>query len=144
MSCLVNLLECIHVFNSRRHLVCHIVCDALDRASQNLATARLWQSVHEDDTVELGESTNILTHLLVDHFLELHKLGLAHVLRTSAFQDNVSEGALATNLVIVGDDGTFDDIGMLVDNLFEAACRDTMASCVNHIINARHNVHVSL
>lgn len=88
-SGLSNFIKGVHVFDCRWNLVWLVIRDALDCSSQDLATARLGQPFHEDDSVELGERTDILTHLLLDHLFEIGDFCLTHVLGALALQNNI-------------------------------------------------------
>ena len=111
---------------------CDAVRDVTEEVAEDLARASLGQPLNEDHVVQLGEGAD----LLADNRLQLLSDHLAILV---FLEDHEGKRDLALQSVIAADDCTLSNIRVLHNYFLNAACTDSMSSCVYHIISSRHN-----
>ena len=132
------------IINGSRHLnFCLTVNELPNGSSQDLATASLGQALDENDTLETGDGTDIMAHLLVDLTDEfLAGSGIQPLGSVLALEDHECDGAVASYLIIVADDGAFHDARVLINHLLKAAGGKSMPRSIDYIIHTGHDVKV--
>jgi len=88
--CVFDLVESCEVFDRGRHFELLPISNALHCSSQYLSTAGFGQTVHENYAMKLRKSTHVLSHLVVDHLLEVLNLLVVHLMSSFSFKDDIS------------------------------------------------------
>ncbi len=113
------------VVNGRRHLdIFDVIHNLSDGTSKDLARAGLRESLHKYDPLKSGNGPDIISHFLNDFFYKLSlNLGIRLGCTVLTLKYNECNRAIASDLIEMTHDGTLNDTGMLIDDLFKAAGR---------------------
>jgi len=118
----LNILKDVGVVNGGWHHPFLFITNFPNCSTQYLSTPCLGKLIHEDDSNESGKSSNIVTDLIVNLYFELVLFLQTQVFRSSAPENDEGEWAFASYLLVKADDCTFNNLGMIIYNLFKSAC----------------------
>ena len=74
-----NGLYAVYIVDSCWHTPLLLIGNLTDGATENLATSRLWQLLHDDHTDQSRKGTNVSSNLVVNFLLQLDDLIFSHL-----------------------------------------------------------------
>lgn len=133
----LDLGQYIWILDCGRESVLLALDDLPKNISQDLATPGLGQFFNNDYMLERCNGANLLSN-------ERNKFLLDAFRGLPILQDNEPHRDLTFEVIDFGHNGDFRDFGMSQQLFLHLSCGETMASCVDDIVESRHNIKIAI